>query len=146
MLVARASSSVIALLWVGSRCETRTNAISGSCGRALSNSVKASRPPADAPTPTTGKVGAFGLGAPVSREARGRTSREGSAGTVESFRRPFFLCLVFIAHPGGREHKVPGRRDCLTGNYRNYSPLQLQPQEARAGFRGSRKRFGLRRS
>src|SRR5215467_11190806 len=62
MRVARESSSVIALSWVGSRCGTNTKAIPGFAGKAFRRCVNASSPPADAPTPTTGNTGAFGLG------------------------------------------------------------------------------------
>src|SRR5579883_2637628 len=55
-LVARPSNSVIALSWVGSRWGTSTNAIPERCGIAFISSMNASRPPAEAPTPTTGKL------------------------------------------------------------------------------------------
>src|SRR5438105_7387903 len=41
--------------WDGERCETSTNAMPVSVGNALSSWVNASRPPAEAPTQTTGK-------------------------------------------------------------------------------------------
>src|SRR6266446_2895364 len=52
--VAFASSSVSALLWLGSRCWTSTYAISVPEPKALRNCVNASKPPAEAPTPTIG--------------------------------------------------------------------------------------------
>ena len=54
MVVALESSDGRRLLCSGSRCCTRTKPIPVSVGRCLSNSVNASNPPADAPTPTTG--------------------------------------------------------------------------------------------
>ena len=47
----------MALLWVGSKWGTSTNAIPGSFGIAFSKCVNASSPPAEAPTPTTGNPG-----------------------------------------------------------------------------------------
>src|SRR6516165_4035671 len=55
MAVARDRISVSMLAWVGARCWTRTKAMPVSTGRACSICVKASSPPAEAPTPTTGK-------------------------------------------------------------------------------------------
>src|SRR5436190_16772996 len=43
------------LAWVGSRCWIRTKAMPVVAGRCSRSSVKASSPPADAPTPTMGK-------------------------------------------------------------------------------------------
>src|SRR5215471_8153659 len=54
--VLRLSSSVMALSWLGSRCGTRTKAIPGLGRKDLRSSVKASSPPAEAPTPTMGKL------------------------------------------------------------------------------------------
>src|SRR5205823_3703710 len=42
---------------LGSRCWIRTKAMPGAGGRLVRKAVKASRPPAEAPTPTTGKEG-----------------------------------------------------------------------------------------
>src|SRR5215831_1997451 len=55
MRVLRARISVSMLSCLGSRCCTRTNAIPVSWGRFVRSSVNASRPPAEAPTPTIGK-------------------------------------------------------------------------------------------
>ena len=53
--VVRAKISLSKLPWVGSRCCTSTMAMPVSAGRWVSSWVKASSPPAEAPTPTTGK-------------------------------------------------------------------------------------------
>src|SRR5262249_45133922 len=45
----------MALSWLGSRWGTRTNAMPSRDSSARSSCMNASRPPADAPTPTTGK-------------------------------------------------------------------------------------------
>src|SRR4029077_16830344 len=55
ILVVRVRISSNALLWLGSRCWRKTKAIPVESGKVVSMAVKASRPPADAPTPTTGK-------------------------------------------------------------------------------------------
>src|SRR6185312_6931160 len=47
--------SVSMLSWFGSRCCTKINAIQEVSGIAFSSRLNASNPPADAPTPTTGK-------------------------------------------------------------------------------------------
>ena len=66
----RAISSTSMLLWFGSRCWTRTNAMSLSAGMAAKNALNALRPPAEAPMPTIrgaslgwggGAVGTAGL-------------------------------------------------------------------------------------
>ena len=76
------------LAWVGERCETRTNAIPVSRGRAWSSWVKASSPPADAPTQTTGN----------GRVCPGASSMRASASTgcsgVDAGAAPFFLRLL----------------------------------------------------
>src|SRR4029077_1608447 len=46
-------TSAARLSWVGSKCWTRTNAMPLSVGTALKNLRNASRPPADAPIPTS---------------------------------------------------------------------------------------------
>src|SRR5438445_9097327 len=56
MRVDRARRSDRTLSCLGSRCWTRTNAMPLSNGRCDSIVVQASRPPADAPIPTTGKT------------------------------------------------------------------------------------------
>src|ERR1700722_1478687 len=48
--------SVSKLSWLGSRCCTRINAIPEDGGMALMRRLNASRPPAEAPTPITGKT------------------------------------------------------------------------------------------
>src|SRR5262245_20014692 len=55
MLVARERISVSMLSCLGSRCWTRTKAVPGLAGSAPSIAASASRPPAEAPTPTIGK-------------------------------------------------------------------------------------------
>jgi hypothetical protein len=52
MAVARPMSSAMRLGWVGSRCATTTKAIPVSAGIAPKNLLRASRPPADEPSPT----------------------------------------------------------------------------------------------
>src|ERR1019366_2240058 len=54
MPVTFCSSSGNMLSCVGSKCCTNTNALPESSGMALSNFLKASNPPAEAPIPTTG--------------------------------------------------------------------------------------------
>jgi hypothetical protein len=61
IFVLRLNSSVIALSWVGSRCGMSTKAMPGFSGSGFSNSMNASRPPADAPTPTIMKVSSVRL-------------------------------------------------------------------------------------
>src|SRR5215469_16772621 len=56
MDVARARICVNALSRDGSRCGTRMSAMPGCAESAFRNVVKASSPPADAPTPTIGKL------------------------------------------------------------------------------------------
>src|SRR6266404_3464066 len=56
ILVERARSSFSMLPCVGSRCCTRTKAIPVFSGRCESTLVNASRPPAEAPKPTIGKM------------------------------------------------------------------------------------------
>src|SRR5882724_3288175 len=46
----------MALSWLGSRCGTRTKAMPNRAGKAFKSCMNASRPPADAPTPTMGKA------------------------------------------------------------------------------------------
>lgn len=53
--VARVRICVSALSCCGSRCCTSTNPMPVSSGKCWSNCVNACRPPAEAPTPTTGK-------------------------------------------------------------------------------------------
>src|SRR5436853_7125752 len=61
-------------MWVGSRCCTNTNAIPVSVGKFWSNSVNASKPPADAPTPTMGNPPAAGADEVSDRGGRGADS------------------------------------------------------------------------
>ncbi len=62
--VRRASSSSIKLLKSGDRCCTTTNESPESRGVCAKNSSNASRPPAEAPIPTTGWL--HGLASPLS--------------------------------------------------------------------------------
>ena len=64
ILVALESRSVRTVSCVGSRCCTNTNAMPVSSGSARRSWVKASRPPAEAPIPTTGKRGADATSCP----------------------------------------------------------------------------------
>ena len=59
------SSSGRMLVWVGSRCTTTRKAMPASAGMAWKNVSRASRPPAEAPIPTTGKPGMAGGGGVV---------------------------------------------------------------------------------
>src|SRR5579859_611860 len=52
----RESSSTKALSWVGSRCGIKTSAMPGSEGSARKRLLNDSRPPAEAPIATMGKV------------------------------------------------------------------------------------------
>src|SRR5688572_19270332 len=86
MVVARERISARALGWEGERCWTRTNPIPVSGGSAPSSSVKASSPPAEAPTPTMGNRPAS-PGAPrrggrggVRSVGRARSRLEGGSG------------------------------------------------------------------
>jgi hypothetical protein len=56
MLVTRPRISVSMLAWVGSRCWTMTKAMPVSVAISRNMRRSASRPPADAPTPTTGNA------------------------------------------------------------------------------------------
>ncbi len=69
-----ASASLSRLARVASRCCTRTSAMPESGGTWARSCRKASRPPAEAPTPTTGK------------EAGGDAGRRGASGTARSGR------------------------------------------------------------
>ena len=77
--VARARSSGNRLACLGARCCTSTKAMPVSAGSALSSWVKASSPPAEAPTPTIGKVGLS--------DGSGRPSACGDSGAASSRRR-----------------------------------------------------------
>ena len=70
MRVVLPSSSGMRVTWRGSRCWTSTNAIPLSAGMCEKNFWKASRPPADAPIPTTGAGGEGRTAAPA-RSASG---------------------------------------------------------------------------
>src|SRR5580698_6117828 len=62
ILVVRARISRRSLEWEGSRCCTKTKAMPVFGGSERNNSEKASRPPAEAPTPTMGNNSAWRAG------------------------------------------------------------------------------------
>src|SRR5689334_12617645 len=72
-------TSAARLSWVGSRCWTRTNAMPLSAGTALKNLRNASRPPADAPIPTSATRASLLRPADATPAARGafRVERRG---------------------------------------------------------------------
>src|SRR6516165_1695061 len=103
MAVARDRISVSMLAWVGARCWTRTKAMPVSTGRACSICVKASSPPAEAPTPTTGKdrVSSRGPASSVPELAAGGVD-PGSAGIGSADLR--FLRAIAIV-----QRRAPGK-------------------------------------
>src|SRR5262249_54564365 len=100
MPVARARISVSMLAWVGARCWTRTKAIPVSTGTARSICVKASSPPAEAPTPTTGKdrVSPRGPASSAAKLAAGGVDL-GSAGTGSADLR-FLRAIAIVLRRG----------------------------------------------
>src|SRR5581483_3868850 len=84
-----------ALSWCGARCWTRTIANPGSRGRALRSCENASRPPAEAPTPTTTRSSSAGLMAAGLRRSFFRTTRrrDGAA----RFRAVVFFFAILAA-------------------------------------------------
>src|SRR5665648_172660 len=112
-LLTRSSSR---LLWSGSRCCTSTNAMpSGSpAGTAAKNSSMAARPPAEAPMPMMGKVGAAALlvaGARARLRAGVATSL--AAGGAAAFRVAVGLRLLVVIQAPTRRDRVTTYHTCL---------------------------------
>ena len=110
MEVIRCSSSGMIPLCVGSRCWTTTKANPDAAGTCRKKSSSASRPPAEAPMPTTGK-----------RE--GRFSAEGGgafAGGAAAF-VPFGLAAAFffvtVPVPSPRRRTRPSQLDIQIGSW-----------------------------
>src|SRR5215469_2383463 len=128
MRVARESSSVIALSWVGSRCGANTKAIPGFAGRAFRRCVNASSPPADAPTPTTGNTGAFGLGkrSTVGGSAAALTRCAFLATAEDVPRVDELLALAFVGFIAKTTYSMSAGRQRLSTS--DYMPSALRPQ------------------
>src|SRR5260370_38431841 len=91
ILVVRERISSNALWWLGSRRWRKTKAIPGGSGKFASRAVKASRPPGEAPTPTTGSS--------LSRVARFPENAEGAAVADPALR---FQCEGFVTNDAQR--------------------------------------------
>src|SRR5262245_27951810 len=94
IVVSLASNSPSRLSCVGSRCWTNTNAIPVFVGRCLRSWVTASRPPAEAPIPTIGKV------PPRGRSLSGCISCVLRVGTGRAWRRDTFRFRFSVVLPG----------------------------------------------
>jgi hypothetical protein len=87
------------LACVGSRCWIKMNAMPVRGGRAVSSRRKASRPPAEAPRPTTGK-----LSCPNGERRLGDERRAGGERAAPGFCGPFSIIYQFY-------HNARHRRD-----------------------------------
>src|ERR1041384_7803285 len=113
ILAWRASNSGKSETWPDGWCVTTTNASPVSAGAASKNASRASRPPAEAPSPTvwneTGRNGAGSIvSEPFSRRALGEVPtafRVRSAGRFRSIRtRRLTLGLPFLGATGALPH------------------------------------------
>src|ERR1035438_7006112 len=112
MLVWRCNSSVRRLTCLGSRCWMKTNAMPVLDGRAWSISVKASRPPAEAPIPTIGKTPSSDWsGSSATRGGKeGRGSREEIGDFLVFFvGRLAFFAVFFFSMESSQSHYHPAK-------------------------------------